>query len=296
MPRGGQMDIGFIGLGNMGFFMARNLQKAGHDLVVSDIRPDLAQGLVDYGAKFVTTPREVAERAQFMCTSLPGPKQVEQVSLGSGGLIEGLSVGKIYVDLSTSTPDLIRRIGSEFKSKGTEVLDAPVSGGATGAEAGTLAVYVGGEREVYDRVSLILSAIGDKVQHCGPLGAGEVTKLCNNLIAVGLIVFMPEVFTAGVKAGVSGQTLFDAISGGSGQTEMMKHSLPNILKREFGGSVGAGVILKDLELGLQLGESNGVPMEVTRAMVQKLREASENGFGDQPVLWQEKQAGTEIRP
>jgi len=290
------MDIGFIGLGNMGYFMARNIQKAGYPMVVSDIRPEVAEGLISEGARFGATPREVAEVSEIVFTSLPGPKQVEAVAFGADGLKEGLASGSVYVDLSTSTPDLIRKIGADFKQRGVDVLDSPISGGAWGAEAGTLAVYSGGEEAVFQRVKPVLDAIGDKVQHCGALGAGEVTKLCNNLIAVGLIVFLPEVFTAGVKAGVSGQTLFDAISGGSGQTEMMKTSLPNILQRKFGSAVGAGIILKDLELGLELGESNGVPMEVTKMMVEKLREASKNGFGDHPLLWQEQQAGVEVRP
>ncbi len=289
------MDVGFVGLGNMGGFMAKNVLKAGHSMVVSDILPETAKGLVSGGARLVSTPKEVAEASEVVFTSLPGPRQVEEVALGPQGLKAGLHKGMVYADLSTSTPELIRAIGREFQAHGVDVLDAPVSGGASGAEKGTLAVWVGGDEPIYQRVEPLLKTIGDKLLYCGPLGSGLVCKLCNNLISVGLIAFLPEVFTAGVKAGVSGKTLFDAICSGSGDTWMMRQSIPATLKRVFGSGVGSGIILKDMELGLQLGEANGVPMEIAQTMVKKLREATDHGHGDHPLLWQEQQSGVEVR-
>ena len=159
--------IGFIGLGNMGGGMSLNIQKAGYPMVVNDLREEAALPLLEGGARLANTPAEVAESSDIIFTSLPGPREVEAVALGDAGVLEGVRPGGIYVDLSSSRPTLIREIEPIFRRKGAHVLDAPVSGGKTGAYSGNLAVMVGGNREIYERIKPLLDAFGDKVFYAG---------------------------------------------------------------------------------------------------------------------------------
>ena len=174
------MKVGFIGLGTMGSSMAYNILQGGHELVVNDIRRETATRHLEAGATWADTPRQVAEVSDIVSTSLPGPIEVEAVSLGEDGLLSGMSAGKVYFDLSTSSPGLIRRIHQEFSAKDVQVLDAPVSGGPSGARSMNLAIWVGGDREVYERCKPVLDAIGDKVYYVGPIGCGAIAKLVHN--------------------------------------------------------------------------------------------------------------------
>ena len=207
--------VGFIGLGNMGQGMAGNIQKADYPLVVYDIRRDSMQPFVAHGARAVDSPAEVARHSEVTFTSLPGPKEVEEVALGSQGILEGIRPGGIYVDLSTSRPTLIRRLEPLFRAKGAHVLDAPVSGGKTGAATRNLAVMVGGERDIYERLKPILDAFGDKVFYAGSIGAGSVCKLVHNMISHGIRQAIAEGLTLGVKAGVETEALWECVRRGS---------------------------------------------------------------------------------
>src|SRR3989441_13024368 len=171
------MRIGFIGLGNMGGPMALNVLKAGHMMVVSDLRQELAKPHMALGATWASTPKAVAAASEVILTSLPGPREVEAVALGPGGILEGAARGAVYVDLSTSSVTLIRRIHYIYAERGVGVLDAPVSGGVPGARSGKLAVLVGGDEALYGRVKPILDAIGDKVMRVGEIGCGTIAKL-----------------------------------------------------------------------------------------------------------------------
>src|SRR5919112_3430532 len=164
------MRIAFIGLGNMGRHMAANLQKAGHEVVVHDMRRAAAEGHLANGAIWADSAAEAAQGAELILTSLPGPKQVEEVALGEGGILQGAAKGAVYADLSTSSPTLIRRIYKEFAEHGIHVMDAPVSGGPIGAERATLQVMVGGDEDVYNRMRPALLGIGDKVSYIGEIG------------------------------------------------------------------------------------------------------------------------------
>src|SRR5262249_56850198 len=166
------MRIGLIGLGNMGGPMALNVGKAGHTLVVTDVRSEAAKPHLDQGAKWADSPKAVAQATEIVFTSLPGPREVESVTLGSGGIVEGAAGGTVYVDLSTSAATLIRRIHHMYAERGVGVLDAPVSGGVPGARSGKLAVLVGGDEALYGRVKPVLDAIGDKVMRVGEIGCG----------------------------------------------------------------------------------------------------------------------------
>ena len=209
------MKVGFIGLGTMGGSMAFNTIQGGHELVVHDIRRESATRHLEAGATWADSPREVAEASDIVFTSLPGPTEVEAVFLGEDGILQGMSAGKVYFDLSTSTPNLIRRIHDIASGQGVEVLDAPVSGGKSGAASGNLAVMVGGEREIFDRVKPILDSFGDKVFYAGSIGAGSVAKLVHNMIGHGVRQAIAEGLTLGVKAGVDAEALWECIRRGS---------------------------------------------------------------------------------
>src|SRR6266851_4923416 len=196
------MKIGFIGLGNMGGPMALNLIKKGHTLTVFDVRKAQAESHLSGGATWADNPAAAARNAEIVFTSLPGPKEIEHVATGEGGLIHGMAKGAIYADLSTGSPTLIRRIHDTFKEKGITVLDTPVSGGTPGARNATLAVMVGGDEAVYNKIKPVLDCIGDKVSYVGPIGAGAVAKLVHNMIAICTTEILAEAFTMGVKAGV----------------------------------------------------------------------------------------------
>ncbi|HET7343834.1 MAG TPA: NAD(P)-dependent oxidoreductase, partial [Methylomirabilota bacterium] len=175
------MKVGFIGLGTMGRHMAANLQKAGHELVVHDVRREAAEPHVKNGARWADSPRAVAEAVDVVFTSLPGPVEVEAVALDEKqGLLSGLGAGKAYLDLSTNSPTVVRKLHAIFKARGVDMLDAPVSGGPRGAESRRLALWVGGDEAAFRRLKPVLDAIGDQAYYVGPIGAGSIAKLVHN--------------------------------------------------------------------------------------------------------------------
>ena len=178
------MKIGFIGVGYMGRHMARNLVTGGHDLTLFDIRKEAAEELLSMGATWADSPRTVAEACEVVFTSLPRPQDVEEVATGEGGILSGAADGSVYFDLSTTDPDTISRIAAQAAAKGVSVLDAPVSGGTTGAEKGTLCVMVGGDRDAYDKYESALALIGNQVMYCGELGSGAICKIMNNFVGL----------------------------------------------------------------------------------------------------------------
>ena len=220
--------IGFIGLGNMGGPMASNVARAGHSMVVTDIRREMAKPHLDRGAQWADSPKTVAQASDIVFTSLPGPREVESVALGPGGILEGAARGAVYVDLSTSSATLIRRIHYIYAERGVGVLDAPVSGGVPGARSGKLAVLVGGDEALYGRVKPILDAIGDKVMRVGEIGCGTIAKLVHNMVSACARMAIAEGMTLGVKAGVKPEALLDAIQRSSfGQGRVLKEMIPN---------------------------------------------------------------------
>ena len=193
--------IGFIGLGNMGLGMSRNIQRAGYPMVVYDIREEATKPLLENGARLASSPAEVARLSDVTFSSLPGPAEVEAVATGPEGVLGGIREGGVYVDLSTSRPTLIRQIEPLFRQKGAHALDAPVSGGKSGAITGNLAVMVGGEREIFDRVKPVLDSFGDKVFYSGSIGAGSICKLVHNMIGHGVRQAIAEGLDAGRQGG-----------------------------------------------------------------------------------------------
>jgi 3-hydroxyisobutyrate dehydrogenase len=296
------MQIAFIGLGNMGRHMAANLQKAGHELVVYDTRQEAATGHLANGARWANSPAEAAQGAELILTSLPGPKQVEDVALGEGGILQGAATGAVFADLSTSSPTLIRRIYEQFAAQGIHVLDAPVSGGTIGAERATLQVMVGGDEAIYERVRPALLAIGDKVSYIGEIGSGEIAKLCHNTMSAIANVALAEVFTLGVKAGVKPEKLLEAIQGGSfGQLNVLKYRIPDrIFKGDFDdASFYLALMRKDVGLATALAREFDVPMNMAGLAEQSLVEGMARGWEgrDSSSTWalQEERAGVEVR-
>ena len=294
------MDVGFIGLGAMGRHMARHLQAAGHTMTVHDIRREAATPFLEAGANWADTPQQVAQASEVVFTSLPGPADVESVVLGDEGSAAGGSSGQVYVDLSTNSPVLTRRLHAELAAKGIRMLDCPVSGGTVGAEAATLALLVGGDKELYEEMLPALSAIGDKPFYCGPSGAGQVCKLVNNYISLSLQPLLAEAFSIGVKAGVDPGTLYEAVVRSTGNTASMQRRYPTgLFKGNFTPGFTVNLGRKDLTLGLQLAEDFGVPVQFGPMALNEYAESANRDRGlmdtGSVALLQEERAGVEIR-
>jgi 3-hydroxyisobutyrate dehydrogenase-like beta-hydroxyacid dehydrogenase len=296
------MRIGFIGLGNMGGPMALNLIKAGHALIVHDARRAAAAPHLERGAKWADTPRAVARESELILTSLPGPKEVEAVALGPDGIIHGAVTGTVYADLSTGSPTVMRALHAAFRDKGVHVLDAPVSGGVTGAQRGTLQVMVGGEESIYREVKGVLAAVGDKVGYMGPIGAGTIAKLVHNMVSLTTRAILAEGFTLGVKAGVAPEALLEALRGASfGQGLALSQVIPNVVFRGDFDTVRFACRLarKDIGLATALAREYDVPMPLAAVSEQIMVEALARGWGDRdsatPWLLQEEAAGVQVR-
>ncbi len=294
--------VGFIGLGNMGTGMAGNIQKAGYPLVVYDIQPAAMKPFLEREARPARSPAEVAQLSDIIFTSLPGPQEVEAVAIGPQGVLEGIKAGGIYVELSTSRPTLIRRLEPMFRQKGAHVLDAPVSGGKTGAATRNLAVMVGGEREIYERIKPILDAFGDKVFYAGSIGAGTVCKLVHNMIGHGVRQAIAEGLTLGVKAGVEPQALWECVRRGAlGRMSSLHEGLPRtVFRGQFEpASFALALSRKDIALATELGREYNVPMPVANIVEQIAIQAMNQGWGDKDssiaFLLQEEAAGVEVR-
>jgi 3-hydroxyisobutyrate dehydrogenase-like beta-hydroxyacid dehydrogenase len=295
------MKVGFIGLGTMGASMASNLQrKGGHDLVVNDVRREAAAPHLAAGAVWADTPCQVAEAAHVVFTSLPGPVEVEAVAIGANGLIEGMRPGGALFDLSTNSPTLVRRLEALFKDKGFHVLDAPVSGGPKGAKSGKLALWVGGDRQVYDRYKPVLDAIGDQPYYVGPIGAGSVAKLVHNCAGYAMQTAFAEVFTMGVKAGVDPLTLWKAVRQGAGGRRRTFDGLADqFLPGTFDPPAFALKLAhKDVSLATALAREVGVPMRLANLTLEELTEALNRGWAQRDsrvaMLLQEERAGVQI--
>lgn len=274
------MKIGFIGIGSMGNPMSINLLRAGHDLTVYDIREEAMEAPVSSGAKAATSPKEVAQASDIVLTSLPTPEALEEVALGADGVLEGARKGSILIDTSTVSPSTIKKIWAEAKDRGIMVLEAPVSGGVIGAEAGTLTVIVGGDTPVFERCHEILQVIGENIYHVGDVGSGNTVKLVNNLISLANVVVMSEGLVLGVKAGVDPETLHDVIKVSSGRSYALEVKLPNyISKGEFIPGFALDLACKDLGLAIDLGREIGVPLSVTGMAQQIYEKARARGMG-----------------
>jgi 3-hydroxyisobutyrate dehydrogenase len=295
------MKVGFIGLGTMGASMASNLQRAGYDLIVNDIRPDAGAAHLAAGAAWGDTPRQVAEGADVVFTSLPGPPEVESVALGDDGLLHGMAAGSAYFDLSTNSPTLIRRLHQRFAERGIHLLDSPVSGGPAGAKSGKLAIWVGGDEVVFNTHKPVLDSIGDQVVHVGPIGSGSIAKLVHNVTGYMMQCALAEAFTMGVKAGVEPLALWQAVrQGAAGRQRTFDRLADNFLPGKFDPpSFALRLAHKDVTLATEVGREHGVPMRIANLALAELTEALNRGWGHRDsrvaMLLQEERAGVEIK-
>ena len=298
---GKPMKVGFIGLGTMGASMAYNCLQGGNEMVVHDIRRESATRHLEAGAVWADSPREVAESSEIVFTSLPGPTEVEAVGLGEDGILEGMSEGKVYFDLSTSTPTLIRRIHEQAVARGIHVLDAPVSGGPRGAASRNLAIWVGGDKDVFDRCKPVLDSIGDKAYYVGPIGCGAIAKLVHNCTGYIVQAALAEVFTMGVKAGVEPLALWQAVrKGAQGRRGTFEGLAEHLLPGKFDPpDFALRLARKDVDLAVGVGREYDVPMRLAQLTLQEMTEALNRGWGHRDsrvaMLLQEERAGVEVR-
>ena len=295
-------SIGFIGLGNMGGGMSLNIQKAGYPMVVYDLREEVTRPLLEGGARLANSPAEVSSLSDVTFTSLPGPKEVEAVATGVDGVLEGIRPGSIYVDLSSSRPTLIRELEPIFRQKGAHVLDAPVSGGKSGAASGNLAVMVGGDREVFESIKPILDSFGDKVFYAGGIGAGSICKLVHNMIGHSVRQAIAEGLTLGVKAGVEPEAVWECMRRGSlGRMRVLHEGLVRSMFRgEYEpASFALNLAYKDISLATELAREYDVPMPMTTLAEQIALQAMNRGWADKDssitVVLQEEQSNVEVR-
>jgi 3-hydroxyisobutyrate dehydrogenase len=294
------MNVGFIGLGTMGAKMATNLQKAGYRLVVHDLRRDAADPHLAAGATWADTPQQVAATTDIIFTSLPGPAEVERIALGEGGLLAGIRSTAAYFDLSTNSPDVVRRVHTAFAARGMQMLDAPVSGGPRGAATGKLAIWVGGDKKIFERYKPVLDAIGDQVRYVGNIGSATVAKLVHNCLGYTLNRALSEVFTMGVKAGVDPLTLWEAVRQGAlGRMRtfdsLANHFLPNSYDPP---AFALRLAHKDVTLATALGRELQVPMPMANLALDELTTALNRGWGERDsraaMLLQQERADVHI--
>ena len=282
------MKIGFVGLGAMGRPMASSLQRAGHALQVYDLRR--VEGA------FVSV-EEAARGCEVLFTSLPGPAEVEAVA----SQIHTLKEGAAWFDLSTNSPQTVRRLHAELAKKKIHFLDAPVSGGPKGAQSGKLAIWVGGDQAVFERFKSVLEKIGDQVLYVGPIGAGTVAKLAHNAASFTIQAALAEVFTLGVKAGVEPVALLRALrQGATGRKRTFDRLPEHFLAGQYDPpAFTVRLAHKDMALALQLAAEQGVPMKVGRIAFEELDEAMKRGWSERDcrvaMTLQEERAGVSVR-
>ena len=292
--------VGFIGLGTMGGKMAANLQKAGFKLVVHDLHRQAASHHLNAGAVWADSPRTLASQAGVIFSSLPEPADVEAVALGPNGLIAGMKPGAAYFDLSTNSPAVVTKLHAVFAEKGVHMLDAPVSGGPAGAASRKLAIWVGGDENVFMRHKAVLDAMGDKAAYIGPIGSATVAKLVHNMSSYAVICALAETFTMGVKAGVDPLALWQAVrQGAAGRRFTFDALIDQFLPGKYDPPAFALKLAhKDVALANALGRELGLPMRMCNLVLAEMSEALARGWGGRDsravMLLQQERAGIEI--
>lgn len=291
--------IGFIGLGIMGKPMCKNLLKAGYELVVCDVVKASVDQIVAAGAQAAPTPKAVAEQCGIVITMLPNSPHVKQVVLGKDGVIEGAKKGGIVIDMSSIAPLVSREVAAQLAEKGVEMLDAPVSGGEPKAIDGTLSVMVGGKKEVFDTCYDIMKAMAGTVVLTGAVGAGNVTKLANQIIVALNIAAMSEALVLATKAGVEPELVFQAIRGGLAGSTVLDAKAPLVLDRKFDPGFRINLHIKDLNNVLETSHALNVPLPLTAAVMEEMQALKVDGMGEcdhgSLVRYYEKLAQVEVK-
>jgi 2-hydroxy-3-oxopropionate reductase len=275
------MRLGFIGMGAMGRPMALHLLRAGHEVAVWARRVESAQPVLDAGAVWCASPADVARRAEIVFTIVTAGADVERIALGSDGLIEGFVPGSILVDMSTIAPGMARTIAQGLAERGVDMLDAPVSGGETGAIAATLSIMVGGSAAVLDRVRPLFAVLGKTLVHVGECGAGQVAKACNQMVMVGFIQAVAEALHLATAAGADPAKVRQALAGGSAGSRVLEVFGGRMVDRDFAAGVEARLHHKDYGILMQEACRLGVPLPVSAQVWQQLNALMANGWGQQ---------------
>lgn len=300
------MNVGFIGLGGMGKYIALNILKAGFPLTVCDLRDDPVQELVTLGATAAATPKEAASSAEIILSSLPNDAASDAVALGETGVLSGAKRGSIYIDTSTITPSLIRHIGEQAKTRGVDVIDAPVSGNVRQREAGNLTVMAGGDTAAVARAMPVFEAFGNNIFHVGAIGSGATIKIVNNMTMATNMVSALEAMILGVKAGLTLDKIREVISVSSGGSAVFDMMIDNIQNRGFRPEPGTvskqalRTVRKDSALALDLARELNVPLFAGAAAAQAWVSAEAKGLGDMEIhaliKVLEETAGVAVQP
>ncbi len=293
------MKIGFIGLGIMGKHMSKNLLKAGYSLVVYDINQAAVAEAIGAGAEAGTSPKDVASKTNVIITMLPNSPHVKEVVLGADGVIDGAKEGSIVVDMSSIAPLVSREIGEKLAAKKVRFMDAPVSGGEPKAIDGTLSIMVGGSEADFEECLPILKCMGASAVLCGGVGAGNVTKLANQIIVAVNIAAMSEALVLATKAGVDPESVYKAIRGGLAGSTVLDAKAPLVMARKFDPGFRINLHIKDLNNILETGHEVGVPLPLSASVMEMMQGLKADGHGDKDhgslVLFYEKMANVEVK-
>jgi 3-hydroxyisobutyrate dehydrogenase len=295
------VQVGFVGLGMMGSRMAGNLQKGGFKLVVNDLRKDTAASHLAAGAAWADTPKALATQADVIFTSLPEPPDVEKVALSANGLLAGIKKGAAWFDLSTNAPSVVKKLSAAFAEKGAHMLDAPVSGGPQGAASRKLAIWVGGEKSVFEKHKAALDAIGDQARYIGPIGSATVAKLVHNMSGYAIVCALAETFAMGVKAGVEPLALWEAVrQGAAGRRYTFDALINQWLPGKYDpADFALKLAHKDVGLATALGRELGLPMRICELAYAEMTEALNRGWAGRDsrvvMLLEQERAGIEVK-
>ncbi len=295
-----KMKIGFIGLGIMGRPMAKNLVKAGHELVVFDYNKDALADLVSCGAAEAASGKEVASQSEVVITMVPNSPHVRAAVLGENGVAEGAKPGTVVIDMSSIDPTESKAIGAELEKLGIEMLDAPVSGGEPKAIDGTLSVMVGGKKELFDKYYDMLMVMAGSVVYVGELGSGNVAKLANQIVVAVNIAAVSEALTFAKKAGTDPELVYQAIRGGLAGSTVMDAKAPMILNRNFNPGFRIELHIKDLNNALNAAHAVSSPVPLTGQLMEIMQGLKADGFEKEDhssiVKYYEKIANTKVEP
>ncbi|MFQ5789475.1 MAG: NAD(P)-dependent oxidoreductase [Acidobacteriota bacterium] len=273
--------IGFIGLGIMGQPMAENLLRAGYSLTVHNRTRDREEPLASQGASRAASPAEVAARSDVVISIVPDTPDVETVILGTDGVLEQARPRLLVIDMSTISPQRARDMARALEAKGAELLDAPVTGGDVGAKEGTLTIMVGGNREAFEAAVPIFKAMGKRVHHVGPSGAGQSLKLCNQILCAANMIGLCEALSLGSQSGLDLDQFLEVLGSGAGGSWALSHLGPSVVKRQLGPAFMVRLMQKDLSLAQELGKRLGVPLPGTALAQQLFRGLEAHGEADQ---------------
>ena len=269
--------IGFVGLGMMGLPMARNLVEDGYSVNVFDLNEATVNTAKDFGATSSDSAADTATLSDIVITMVPDSEHVEAVIAGEDGILEGLKPGSVVIDMSTIDPEMGKKMANLIEAKGSNFVDAPVTGGVGGAEAGILSILVGGNAEVFERALPVLNVLGGDVSHMGPVGSGHMTKIANQLIGVATLAGMAEAFVLAKKSGLDMQAFFDAVKNGAGRSWALETLGPKILDGDFTPGFMVKHMQKDLRLAGQLAAKTGTALPTSTLIAQLYRSVQADG-------------------